>query len=235
MDINAISKAIFEGAKDIIITWFSVLTRGASALRGFDLETNTTLLYALRFMVYMAFVSTIVDLPFMTGAAAKGEDKMFVVAAVVEEYLECLPIALILHGCMKLFGGRGRLQSCIAGYCFLTAYLPIIAVLMLPEKRVTVPAITQGSNYPTVVKQLSIALGSLSTWDRYMFWFSYVATTVVFVVFFIGVFRCFRALHKLSRRRAVVAFIVGLLCSAVFLMGFEEPFLSAVYHAFLTK
>ncbi len=107
MDINA----IFETFKDIISTWFSVITRGRKAFEKLDLEKSSTLIYALKFMFLMAFVGLIIDLPL----AAKIGSTLKVMAIppllVAEAYIEYLAIALILHGSMKLVGGKGVYQT----------------------------------------------------------------------------------------------------------------------------
>jgi len=224
MDINA----IFETFKDIISTWFSVITRGRKAFEKLDLEKSSTLIYALKFMFLMAFVGLIIDLPL----AAKIGSTLKVMAIppllVAEAYIEYLAIALILHGSMKLVGGKGGLQSCVAAYCFLTAYLPLIGFLMLPTRMITLPAMLESSNYIDAVYQTRDRWDKLSTWDHFSFALSFLLATVVFVLFFAAVFRQFRALHQLRKPRAVFAFIGGLVASAVILSMFLEPPLSVL-------
>jgi hypothetical protein len=218
----------FEKIKDIIITWFSVMTRGPNAFEKIDLESSATLVYSLKFMFFMAVVSLIINLPlaariggsFLTATAVPG-------ALVVEAVIEYLTVGLILYGSMKLVGGKGKLQSCIAVYCFLTAYMPIISFLMLPSRMVTIPALLQGSNYIQAVT--AVQLETLSIWNLASILLSFLLVTVVFVLFFKAIFQHFRALHQLSRTRALVAFIGGLFVSAVAMAVFLEPSLSLIY------
>lgn len=232
MDVNASIDTIFEKFKDIILTWFSVLTRGRKAFEKLDLEKSSTLIYALKFMFLMVFVDLIVNLPL---AARIGGSTLIVVAIpsflVAEAYIEYLTIAFVLHGSMKLVGGKGRLQSCIAAYCFLTAYLPLIGVLMLPERMITVPAMLDSSNYIAAVYQSRDRWNQLSTWDRSGVALSFLLATAVFVMFFTAVFRIFRALHRLSWARAMLAFVGGLVASAVIMSMFLEPPLSTLFRA----
>jgi hypothetical protein len=221
-------KGIFEQSRDIIITWFSVMTRGPNAFEKIHLESSATLVYALKFMFFMAIVSLIINLPlaariggsFLTGMAVPG-------ALVVEAVVEYVTVGLILYGSMKLVGGKGKLQSGIAAYCFLTAYMPIISFLMLPSRMVTIPATLQGSNYIEAVT--AVQLETLSIWNLASVLLSFLLVTVVFVLFFKAIFQHFRALHQLSKTRALVAFIGGLFVSAVAMAVFLEPSLSLIY------
>jgi hypothetical protein len=230
MNVITIIETIFLRFKDIIVTWFSVLTRGRKAIEEFDLEKSSTLIYALKFMFLMAFVDLIVNFPL---AAKIGGSTLTVVAIppfiVAEYYIEYLTIAFVLHGSMKLVGGKGGLQSCIAAFCFLTAYLPLMGVLMLPERMITVPAILESPNYIAAVYKARHKWDQLSTWDRSSVALSFLLATAVLVLFFTAVFQQFRALHQLNKPRAVFAFIGGLVGSAVIMAMFLEPPLSALF------
>jgi hypothetical protein len=232
IDLNAIGKWIAQNSKDISATWFSVLTRGSQAFGSIDLEKNSTLLYALKFMLCMAFADLLLHIPLAAKIGINVASGFFVVLFVAEGYLEYLATALILHGSMKLLGGKGKLQACIAAYCFLTAYMPIIGVLMLPTQMLVVPAVARSSNYIEIVNQLSAQLNQFSPWERATFLLSFLLTTIVFVLFFTSVFRQFRALHKLGKARAVFAFIGGLVSSAVFMVAFLHPLLATIYEGF---
>jgi hypothetical protein len=175
----------------------------------FDLEKSSTLLYALKFMLYMALVDLVVHVPLAAKLGINLQSGFFILLFVVEAYVEYLATGLILHGAMKLFGGKGRLQACIAAYCFLTAYLPLISVLMLPTQMLVVPVIAQSSNFPQDLYQLAAQAAQLTAWDRFSLLLSFLLTTVVFVLFFKSVFGTFRALHELSKARAIFAFIGG--------------------------
>ncbi len=226
MDVGGVVKS-FDEAKDVIITWFSVLTRGPDAFEQIDLGTSSTLFYALRFTLYMSFVSFLLHIP--TIAKFDLKNVAFVQPIlIVETYIEYLAAGLILYGSMKLFGGKGSLQACTAAYCFLTAYLPIIAVLMLPAQMLVVPSMRKSPDYPDAIRILYEQLQHLSAWQLSGLLLSWLLTTVVFVVFFAAVFRAFRALHKLNRARAVSAFVLGLLASVVFNVFFLERWISAI-------
>ena len=176
-------------------------------------------------MLYMAFVDVLLHIPL---AAKSGNKAVLTVESVLllETYIEYLVTGLILYGCMKLFGGRGGLQPCIAAYCLLTAYLPIISVLMTPMRAFIFPFLTQGTDVQQIAKSVRGQVAQSSAWVSFGFFLSFLLTTVVFVVFLTAVFRTFRKLHKLNRARAGVALVVGLVCSAVVLVFIVEPLFS---------
>jgi hypothetical protein len=224
MDIAEILKN-FLNAKQVIVTWFSVLTRGADAFERIELETSSTLFYALTFMLYMALVDVLLHIPLAAKSGTKA-GLTFESVLLLETYIEYLAAGLILYGSMKLFGGKGGLQPCIAAYCLLTAYLPLASVLMTPMRTLIFPVLTQGTDVKQIVESARGQLDQLSAWASFGFLLSFLLTTVVFVVFLTAVFRTFRKLHKLNRARAGVALIVGLVCSAVVLVFIVEPLFS---------
>jgi hypothetical protein len=230
LDLNAFGKWVSKNGKDIVVTWFSVLTRGPRAFEDLDLEKSSTLLYALAFMLYMALVDLVVHIPLAAKIGVNLQSGFFILCFVVEYYIEFLATGLILYGAMKLLGGKGALQACIAAYCLLTAYMPLISVLMLPTQMLTVPAFAQGSSFPQILDQFAAQAGQLSTWDRSSLLLSLLLTTVVFVLFFKSIFETFRTLHRLSKARAIFAFMGGLVCTYVFMAMFVIPLLSAIYH-----
>jgi len=225
MGISGTVKA-FDEAKEVIITWFSVLTRDPYAFDRIDLEKTSTLFYALRFMLYMSFVSFLLHLP----AVAKLGMKNVIIepAWILETYLEYLLTAFIVYGAMRLFGGKGTLQACIAAYCLLTAYLPIISVLLLPAQKLIVPNMTGEAQVPEVIRAAADSLNRLSAWERMGIVLSFLLSTTMFILFFVSVFRVFRMLHRLNKARALLAFLLGLATTVVILMFFLEPLLSSV-------
>jgi len=230
MSSNSTILEAFEKSRDIIVTWFSVLTRGPKGFEKIDLESTSTLIYALKFLLYMAVVSLMIDLPLAAKVGGSFLSGMAVPAAlVVEAYIEYLVVGLILFAAMKLVGGKGRLQPCVVAYCLLTAYLPIISFLMLPSRMITVHALLRGTDFSQAIQ--AISWDQLSAWSVISFMLSFLLTTVVFVLFFRAVFRQFRILHRLTWWRAIVAFIGGLVGSAFVMTLFLEPTVSALYRA----
>jgi hypothetical protein len=235
LDIGAVTKTIFDEAKDVIITWFDVLSKGPSGFASSDLGSNSALLFALRFLFYVSLVDFAVSIPSAAANGVKYEDKMFIGVSIASIYVEYLSVALIVYGMMKLFGGKARVQECIAGYCFLTAYLPIAAVFRLPSVTIMDAAIKAGANYPDITSRGFAMVLHLSAWDKGVLVLAGVLSVGVFVLFLVSVYRCFRRLHCLSNGRARFAFALGLFAALVFTMAFIMPFDSAIYRAFAVR
>lgn len=235
MEIGTVTKTIFDETKDVIITWFGVVSKGPSAFAMLDLGSNSVLLFALRFLFYVALVDFAVSIPSAAANGVKYEDKMCIGASIATTYVEYLSFALIIYGTMKLFGGKAPVQACIAGYCFLTAYLPIAAVLRLPSVGIIDTAIKAGANYPDIARRGFAMFAHLSAWDKVVFVLASLLSVGVFVFFLSNVYRYFRKLHGLSSGRAGFAFSLGLFAALLFTMAFIMPFDGAIYRAFAVK
>jgi hypothetical protein len=235
LEIGTVTKTIFDETKDVIITWFGVVSKGPSAFAMLDLGSNSVLLFALRFLFYVALVSFAVSIPSAAANGVKYEDKMFIGVSIAAIYAEYLSVALIIYGTMKLFGGKAPVQACIAGYSFLTAYLPIVAVLRLPSVAIIDAAIKAGTDYPDITRRGFAIFVPLSPWDRAVFVLAAILSVGVSVFFLINVYRCFRKLHRLSNGRAMLAFALGLFAALLFTMAFIMPFDGAICRAFAVK
>src|SRR5215472_1090823 len=230
MDVDSILKQ-FEGAKDVVSTWFSVITRGSRAFEQIDLEKSSVLFYSLKFMLYAALVDLLFHLPFAVATGGTGKAVSIESLLLLETYLEFLILGFAIYGAMRLVGGKGSLQASIAAYCFLTAYLPIISFLMMPMRALIFPTMERHPDLPDVLQSVGPQLCQLSVWKATGFWLSFVLTTLVFVIFFVVIFRTLRTIHKLTNARALLGFLVGLISAAAILALFVEPFLTSIFQA----
>ena len=235
MDVNSITKTLFGEAKDVVITWFSVLSQGPKAIEKLDLGASSTVLFALRFLLYVALIDFAVAIPSLVSSGVNYDDEVFIAASLATNYVESLSVALILYGSLKLFGGKARVEECVTAFCLLSAYLPLAAILRLPTVPIQVRAIDTSANFPEAIRQSLVSLLHLSHWDLAVFLLSDLLATAVLVLFFINVFRCFRRLHALPRLRALFAFALGLLCAFGFVIAFLMPFEGAIDRAFGRK
>jgi len=229
MDVDSILKQ-FEGAKDVVSTWFSVITRGSRAFERIDLEKSSVLFYSLKFMLYVALVDLLFHLPFAVATGGTGKAVSIESLLLLETYLEFLILGFAIYGAMRLVGGKGSLQASIAAYCFLTAYLPIISFLMMPMRALIFPTMELHPDLPTAVQSVP-QLSQLSAWKATGFWLSFVLTTLVFVILFVAIFRTFRTIHKLSNARALLGLLLGLVSAAAILALFVEPFLTSIFQS----
>ena len=235
MDVNTITRKAFEEANDVIITWLAVLSRGPAAIEKLDLTASATVLFALRFLFYVAFVDFAIALPFAASSGVRYSDGAYVGISVAAIYVEYLATALILYGALKLFRGKARMEECISAFCLLSAYLPLAAVLRLPMVAIVSKAIDTSANYPQAVSQTVASLSKLTGWDCVVYVASNLLSAAVFAFFLVSVFRSFRRLHALPKARALIAFTLGLIFAFAFAMAIVMPFDGTVDRAFARK
>jgi hypothetical protein len=235
LEIGTVTKTVFDETKDVIITWFGVLSQGEPAFASLDLATNSALLFALRFLFYISLADFAVSIPSSAANGVQNENRMFIGVSIASIYVEYLAFSLIIYGTMKLLGGKAPVQACIAGYCFLTADLPVAAVLRLPLVPIIDAALKAGANYPDIASRGAALFVRLSTWDKLVFVLASLLSVGVFGFFVINVYRCFRRLHQLSLGRAPLAFALGLLVALLFTMAVIVPFDGATSRAFAVK
>src|SRR5262252_9600030 len=99
-----------DQARGVVITWFSVLTRGPHAFEQIDLERPSTLFYALKFALCMTLANFLVSMPALPKLDLKNV-ALIEPFWMSETFVEYLAFGPIFYGCMKLFGGKGSLQA----------------------------------------------------------------------------------------------------------------------------
>ena len=111
--IKTISDTVFKEGKDVIESWFAVISRGHKGLSAGELSQrgNNALLYGLRFVLYMAFASLLLEIPTEALRGIKYENKAFVLVSVAESYIEYLGCGIAFHTAMRVFGGKGKFRA----------------------------------------------------------------------------------------------------------------------------
>src|SRR5262245_19302118 len=112
MGFDATADTLFDKSKDLILTWVSVLTPGPKAFERIDLEAPSTHWYALKFLFFVVCVDALTTLPLAATGSASWTSLNVAgpsVAYVAETCVEYLSVAVILHGAMKVAGGKGEL------------------------------------------------------------------------------------------------------------------------------
>src|SRR5262245_1024731 len=184
MGFDATVDTLFDKSKDLILTWVSVLTRGPKAFEHIDLEARSTQVYALKFLFFVACAEALTTLPLAATADVSWTSPGVAIPFVAETYVEYLAIAVILHGAMRLAGGRGGAAPCVTGFCFLSAYMPVAGIAMIPARLfLTVPALRFNEDFILTVGGEPAYWHQLSTWNRSSVILSLLLTTVVYVLF----------------------------------------------------
>jgi hypothetical protein len=232
--LKTISDTILAEGKEVIATWLKVVSSGHKGitLKRVGFQGETALPRVARFMIYMCIVSVLFQVPAAGLIGVHYENKYYELVSVLDEFIGYLACGVCFHMAMKWLGGKAALRDSFAVTCLLTAYSPLLDVFLTPLRKYTFPALKQTSGVSSAAARISEIAQRWSGWDWMIFWASFVATTVVIVLFFVAVFRSFRALHHLASFKAGVAFAVGLMMLAFFVVVFLAPFDDLILKAF---
>jgi hypothetical protein len=237
MDVEAlktISDTILSEGKEIIATWLEVVSNGHKGigLNGVGLHGERALSRAVRFMLYMSFVSVLFQVPAAALIGVQYENKYYELVSVLEQFISYLGCGVCFHLAMKWLGGKAVFRDSFAVTCFLTAYSPLLDVFLTPLRKYTFPVLKQTSDVGSAAVSVYELAQRWSLWEWIVFVASFVATTVVFALFFVAVFRSFRALHHLPPFKAGAAFAIGLVMFVFFVVVFLAPLDDLILKAF---
>ena len=216
--------------------WMSIVTRGHRALDPLDLHRPELLWRALRFLLVMVVIDAGLHL---LSAQIKGgaiATLGYLVAYVAADYVQWLGIGVALHLAMRAVGGRGTLQKSIVACCFLTAYLPLIAVAQIPTWGLNVD-VSRGAadiawNPARGVEQMQAFAEGLGAFGAGRIIVSFLAATYLWWRFFSAAYRALRALHRLSAPRALLGLALGLAAVFAFVAFLVTPYFGTVYERF---
>jgi hypothetical protein len=233
--LGAALQRVLVGGNAAVI-WLALLARRHRALDPLDLHKPEVLWRALRFLLLMIVVGEILRLPAAARAGLEYWDIGYVAAYALSGCVEWLALGVALHLAMRACGGRAAVQKSIAVLCFLSAWLPLIALSQAPVWGLNVSVLTDmadvGWSPAAAVQKLTGFVGGLGIYGTVRLVVSFVAATTLWLILFTSVFAAFRTLHRLDRGRAVAAFGLGLVGYVAFIALFYAPLLGSVYHAF---
>jgi hypothetical protein len=217
--------------------WFALITRRHKALDPLDLHKPEVLWQALRFMLIMVFAEALLHLPAAALANQANSSKLwYLVDYAAASYIQYLGAGLILHFAMKLFGGTAKLQRSIAAFCFLTAFVPLIALSQVPVWGINISILKDAADAawgPTeLLSKMQVFVATLAPFAIARLLVAFVAATLLWGLFFTAVFESFRTLHRLSSGRAFVAFVLGLIGTMAFVAFVVTPQFGTVYKLF---
>ena len=121
--------------KEFVRLSYAIPTRGSAALATIDLDDINTLIYGLRFMLYIAVIGFLFR---SSGRCQPGptlrEPWICGVIPGVNLVLWLL-YATVTHFSMRLAGGKATLHHTLAVFCFLTAFFLPLMVIQWPLMR----------------------------------------------------------------------------------------------------
>jgi hypothetical protein len=222
--------------KGLAALWLAVITRGHTAIDPLMLDRPETLWRALRFLFYMVLINTLMRLPAMAVPGDATRAAGFFVAYVAADYVEWLGLGFALHFAMRALGGAGTLQKSIATFCFLAAYVPLIAVAQVPMWGVTAEAIRAAGavswNPADALDRMRDLAEGLPAFGFVRLFLSFALATYLWWRLFVNVLRAFRALHRLTSARALSGLALGIGAVLVFVALVVTPYFGTVYERF---
>jgi hypothetical protein len=220
----------------VTVSWLALLTRRHRALDPLDLQRPGTLWRAFRFFLVMMLIGEALRLPTAARAGLQYWNVGYLVVDVLVNGVEWLAIGVALHLGMRAFGGRGTLQKSIAICCFMSAWLPIIALSQMPVWGLRVSVATDMADVAwqpgAAIEKMTRFVEHLGVFGTVRVAVSFVLATVLWALLLTSVYAALRTVHQLRGPRAAAAFALGGTVAALFIGLFYAPMLGAVYAAF---
>jgi hypothetical protein len=216
--------------------WFSVITRGEIALDPLDFQEQATLWRALRFLLYMVLAEAILHIPASPQEHLRYWDPRFWVSYIGATYISYLFAGVVLHYAMKAGGGKASLQKSIAGFGFVSAYIPLIVICQAPawttDRSFMEPFANLTRNPDGAIAVLREVVSKASAFGVLTIVMSFAAATAMWFLFARAVYRCFRTLHRMAESSARLCFAAGAGVVLAFLFLLFMPYMGNVYRDF---
>ena len=111
LDTSVPWSSLVDEVKRVIVSWFAIISKGRKAFLGIDFENDNTLLFSIRFMIYMGIISFSLEFPMLSVFGARANNYVFIMATLIFLYVGWFSQAAILHVLFKLRGGPRKSGS----------------------------------------------------------------------------------------------------------------------------
>ncbi len=238
-DVERLAQVLDTGRRggSTAALWFSIIVKRHRALDPLDLRKPEMFWRAVRFLLLMLLIDALLRLPVTPVPGSALTQVAYLFAYVAADCVEWVGAGFVLHFAQKLFGGRANLQASIAAFCYLAAYLPLIAIAQIP---------IWGLNIDIMKNTANVAWDPAQVWQRMAEFMdgqgnfviariviAFLAATCLWWRLFTSVFDALRTLHRLSKPRAVGGFAVGLVALVMFVSLVIVPYFGTVYERFV--
>jgi TIR domain len=217
--------------------WFSIIARRHRALDPLDLRKPEVFWRALRFLLLMLLLDALLRLPVTSVPGSALTQAAYVLAYMAADFVEWLGAGFILHFAMRAFGGTARLQVSIAAFCYLAAYLPLIAIAQVPVWGVNIAVVSDAASVtwdPTqAVQKMRAFIEEQGTFGIARIAIAFLAATYLWWRLLRSVFDALRTLHRLSKPLALAGVAVGFAVLLVFVSLVIVPYFGTVYERFV--
>ncbi len=221
---------------NLIASWIALLTRRHRALDPLRLDLPQTLWRAVGVLLFMMLVGEALRLPATARAGLPYWNVVYLGLDVLMNAIEWLAIAAALHLAMRAFGGRATLQKTIVLCCFMSAWLPLIALSQVPVWGLGF-SITQemgdvGWQLSSGVERMARFVDQLGAFGVARVFLSFALATSLWALLLSSLYAALRTLNGLGIWRALAAFTLGLLGALFFIAFFHVPMSGSLYAAF---
>ena len=121
-------------------------------------------------------------------------------------------------------------------FCFLTAYVPLIAVSQIPVSGVNVSVLTEAADIGWRLDQglarMHAFVDAIGLFGVLRLLIAFAAATALWTLFFAAVFEAFRTLHRLGKGIALLAFACGMGAIVIFAGFVVAPYFGTIYQSF---
>ena len=157
-------------------------------------------------------------------------------ADIVASSVEWLALGTALHIAMRGFGGGRRFRNPSPSACFMSAWLPLIALTQMPvwglRVSFTKEMADSGRQPRAGLERMARFVADLGAFGTARVLVSFVLATVLWMRLLASLYVALRTLNALPTGRALAAFTLGLATAVLFTALFYAPLLGAVYAAF---
>jgi hypothetical protein len=204
---------------------YRVITRGPAALDTVDPDNINTLIFGLRFMVYVAVVGFLLEVPVAAGIGLSYDKPAYVASTLLLDLACWLLYGTVFHSSMKWVGGKAAPHQPLAVFCFLTALFLPIMVLLWPLQRYVMPMMQAEDIFNAPVRFTSLS--------KYVsFAILALVAYALFAYYLTVAFRILQKIHTLSTPRAVLGFGLGLCDMLLLVVLVSLPVQQSIYTVF---
>lgn len=215
--------------------WLALITRRHRAVDPLSLQRPEAVWRALGFLLVMLLIGEILRMPAGPVTGPWSRHAGYLAIAVVSGAVEWLAVGAALHLGMRALGGHAPFQASIAVFCFLSAWLPLIALSQAPVWGLKIP-VTQAMadiawDPADGVETVAEFVAALGTFGTVRLVASFLVASALWLTLLTSVFAALRTLHGLRGPRALAAFGLGLAAGVLFVGLFYAPMLGGIYAA----
>jgi hypothetical protein len=184
--------------------WFNIITRRQKSLDPLDFHRPETLGRALRFLVCMLIAEAVIHFPGAAQEYLQYWNPAYVIAYIGANFVTYLFAASVLHYALRAGGGTANPRKTIAAFCYLSAYLPLIAICQIPAWGTHVLVLEEASNIRWTVgsgiAELTRTTADLGAFGIARLFLSFIASSVVWLLFVTAIYEAFRTLPPHAER-----------------------------------